>query len=116
MDLQISVRGAAKMPLALEWLEKRVIITIVMPLSSHALTYELPDTQDIDNEEARSKERLAAMADRSKSQLDETQDRVAALAAQGLSSIEEQRSSGLSKLAALAEQQPKPVRAQAQKS
>ena len=58
----------------------------------------------------RSRERLAAMAERSKTSLEETQEKVAALAAQGRTSIEESRSRGLGRLAALAQQQPKPVR------
>ncbi len=66
------------------------------------------------DEEMRSRERLAEMGERSKSRVDETHDKVVALAAEGLTSIEDTKSRGLSRLAALAhqqqqQQQPPPV-------
>lgn len=66
--------------------------------------------QGMEEDEMRSRERLAAMAERSKTSLEETQEKVVALAAQGRTSIEESRSRGLERLAALAQQHPKPVR------
>ncbi|EIE19055.1 hypothetical protein COCSUDRAFT_67951 [Coccomyxa subellipsoidea C-169] len=71
-------------------------------------------TQGMADEEMRSRERLAEMGERSKSRVDETHEKVVALAAEGLTSIEDTKSRGLSRLAALAhqqqqQQQPPPV-------
>lgn len=61
--------------------------------------------QGMAEDELRAKERLAAMAERSKSSLDETKQKVEALAAQGRASIEDARSRGLSRMAEIAAQQ-----------